>query len=197
MSGQLNEILGEFRYRKVLTTSATIFMMDDSSQKFETTPDPRLVATAYHEAGHAVVAVLLGRPVHKVTIAPGKMLAGVRLGACEIRKGRTKASKDGLEDEVLILLAGMVAQSQLTGDYCRDGAAQDLTAVRRLLGHSRATNERQLERLEQRMIDKCEHLLGDVAASKAVEWIAADLLKNTTISGRAVRHWIEQAQHAK
>ncbi len=160
----------------------------------DTTADLRLMATAYHEAGHALVAVLLGRPVHKVTIEPGQMLAGVRLGACEIRKGRTRASKDWLEDEVLILLAGMVAQAQLTGDYCREGAAQDLVAVRRLLEKSRATNERQLERLEQRMIDKCEHLLGSEAAMKAVEWIAADLLKNSTISGRAVRHWVEQAQ---
>lgn len=168
--------------------------MDDRPQENESAPNPRLLATAYHEAGHAVVAVLLGRSVHKVTIAPGQMFAGVRLGACEIGKGRARASRDWLEDEVLILLAGMVAQSQLTGDYCRNGAAQDLAAVRRLLEQARATNERQLERLEQRMIDKCEHLLADEAACKAVESIAVELLKKTTISGRAVRHLVEQAQ---
>ncbi len=161
-----------------------------------TLSDPRLVATAYHEAGHAVMAVTLGRPVHKVSIAPGQMLVGVRLGVCEIRKGRSKPSKDALEDEVLILLAGMVAESQFTGSYSRDGAAQDLLAVRRLLSQTRAVNQRQLERLEQRLLDKTEHLLGDMAAAQAIAAIATDLLSRTTISGRAVRHWVEQATTA-
>ena len=48
----------------------------------------RLVATAYHEAGHAVMGMTLGRPIQKVTILPGQLpTGGVRLGACKIRKG--------------------------------------------------------------------------------------------------------------
>ena len=91
-----------------------------------------LKATAYHEAGHAVMALFLGRPIDKVTISPGKSAIGVeRLGACHIKKGRGKGSKDWLEDEVMILLAGMVAESQITGQYCAAGAAQDLRFVRR------------------------------------------------------------------
>jgi len=156
--------------------------------------DPRLTATAYHEAGHAVMALLLGRAVHKVTVAPGQLLSGVRLGACEMRKGRSKASNDPLEDEVLILLAGMVAESQWTGQYCRQGATQDLQAAGRLLSLNRAHNERQLERLEQRLIDKTEHLLGQTAVMQAIRWIAAELLDKTTLSGRAVRHLLTQAQ---
>lgn len=156
--------------------------------------DPRLAATAYHESGHAVMALLLGRAVHKVTVAPGQMLSGVRLGACEMRKGRLKASNDPLEDEVLILLAGMVAESQSTGQYCRQGASQDLQAVRRLLAQNRAHNERQLERLERRLIDKTEHLLGEVATMEAIRLIAAELLAKTTLSGRAVRHLLTQAR---
>lgn len=142
------------------------------------------------------MAALLGRPVLKVTIAPGQMPSGVRLGVCELRKGRSKPSKDWLEDEVLILLAGMVAESQLTGSYCHAGAAQDLSAVRRLLSQARATNQRQLERLEQRLLDKTEHLMGDSVATKAVERIAGELLEKTTISGRAVRHWLEQTEQS-
>jgi hypothetical protein len=153
-----------------------------------------LMATAYHEAGHAVMALLLGRAVHKVTVAPGQILSGLRLGACEMRKGRIKASNDPLEDEVLILLAGMVAESQWTGNYCRQGASQDLLAVRRLLSQNRAHNERQLERLEQRLVDKTEHLLSDAAAVKAIASIAKELSEKTTLSGRAVRHWLTQAQ---
>ena len=156
--------------------------------------DPRLTATAYHEAGHAVMALLLGRAVHKVTVAPGHIHSGVRLGACEMRKGRWKASNDPLEDEVLILLAGMIAESQCTGEYCRQGASQDLQAVRRLLSHNRAHNERQLERLEQRLIDKTEHLLSESSAMEAIRLIAGELLAKTTLSGRAVRHLLTQAQ---
>ncbi len=157
--------------------------------------EDRLRATAYHEAGHAVMALLLGRPIHKVTIAPARMqVGGVRLGACEIKKSRPKASQDWLEDEVLILLAGMVGESHLTGDYCRFGASQDLLAVRKLLSLDRAGNQRQLEHLEQRMLDKTEHMLGGPGASKAIEWIAHDLIEKTTISGRAVKHWINQAK---
>ena len=35
--------------------------------------DPR---TAYHEAGHAVVALALNRPVHRVSVLPNVSLSG-------------------------------------------------------------------------------------------------------------------------
>ncbi len=150
--------------------------------------------TAYHEAGHAVMALTLGRPIQKVTIEPGKSQSGdMRLGACEIKKGRSQPSKDWLEDEVLILLAGMAAEAQITDRYCRQGAALDLKAARRLLLQTRATSQRQLERLERRLLDKTEHLLGDEAHAKAIELIANELIEKKTLSGRAVRHFFHQA----
>lgn len=153
--------------------------------------DPRLIATAYHEAGHAVMALSLGRPIQRVTIAPGNLHSGAtRLGACEIQKGRFKASKDWLEDEVLILLAGMVAEARFTEEYCEQGAGQDLRNARRLMA-GRAGSERQLERLERRLLDKTEHLLDDEGHAQAIEWIARALLEKTTISGRAARHLFE------
>ena len=149
--------------------------------------------TAFHEAGHAVMAVLVGRPIQKVTISAGRMAFGVRLGACELQKGRRKASDDPIEDEALIYLAGMVAESHFTGKYCPSGAGQDLRAVARVL-QSRAGNASQLERLQRRLVDKVEYLLRDDAHAKAVELVANELLQKTTISGRAVRHFFEQAQ---
>ncbi|MEO8497083.1 MAG: cell division protein FtsH [Planctomycetota bacterium] len=152
-----------------------------------------LTATAYHEAGHAVMALTLGRPIHKVTIEPAQLqTGGSRLGACKIQKGRSKTSKDWLEDEDLILFAGMVAESHFTSQYCVQGAAQDLRAARRLLAN-RATSESQLERLTRRLLDKTEHLLGDEGHAKAIELIAQELLQKETISGRAVRHLFQQA----
>ncbi len=39
------------------------------------------LATAYHEAGHAVIALTLGRNVQRVSILPNQL----RLGQCELK----------------------------------------------------------------------------------------------------------------
>lgn len=169
-------------------------MSPEKSKPLQTAELSRLqIATAYHEAGHAVMALLLGRPIERVTISPAQLqTGGRRLGACKVQKGRSKASQDGLEDEVLILLAGMVAESYFTHRYCLAGATQDLQAVKRLLAN-RAPRERQLERLTRRMLDKTEHLLSVSVNRKAIVLIAGELMKKETISGRAVRHLFQEA----
>lgn len=152
-----------------------------------------LKATAYHEAGHAVMAMILGRAVQKVTIVPGQSHLGAqRLGACHLQKGKSRSSHDFLEDEVMILLAGMVAESQITGQYCQQGAAQDLRFVRRML-QSRNEGEKQIQRLEKRLLSKTEHHLLDAAQWQAVETIARELIRCETISGRAVKHLYDQS----
>ena len=163
-----------------------------------TTPaDPAaLRATAHHEAGHAVMAHLLGRAVAKVTIAPGRSAFGTeRLGVCHLGKGRTRATKDSIEDEVLILMAGMIAEANATGQACTAGAAGDQREITRLLD-CRATNQKQFDRLHRRMLDKTEHLMADPVARQAIDWIADDLLARTTISGRTVRHFCKMAQQS-
>jgi hypothetical protein len=92
----------------------------------------------------------------------------------------------------MIHLAGMVAESQITGRYCQQGAAQDLRFVRRML-QSRNEGEKQIERLEKRLLSKTEHHLLDIDQWRAVEAIAAELIRNETISGRAAKHLYEQA----
>lgn len=169
---------------------------NDDSHNDDSAADPSaaLRATAYHEAGHAVMATLLGRPIQKVSIEPGKMQFGPsRLGVCQMQKGRSKASRDWLEDEVLILFAGMVAESHFTGEYCRTGAAEDLRSIHRLV-RSRPGSARQLERIERRFLDKTEYLLRADASAAAIAEVARELIDKTTISGRAVRHFVEQAE---
>jgi ATP-dependent Zn protease len=142
--------------------------------------DP-LERTAFHEAGHAIIALWHGRPVGQVSILPDN----TRLGYCEIRKGQVN---------MLILLAGAASEARLTGgDHSWEGAAQDLNDVRQL-SRQRAPNDRQAERLERRMLAKVEKLLGQPSVWQAVEELAQQLLKNTTISGRAARHLYDQAR---
>ena len=148
--------------------------------------DPRVI-TAYHEAGHAVVAILVGRPIQKVSIIPNR----TRLGACEIKKGRFQPSSDWLEDDVLIMFAGVAAEARLTGHYHWQGADQDLRNIRRLT-LSRAGDETRAEKLERRLLAKTEHLLSDDLTWKTVEQIAAALLERETISGRSAMHIYNQ-----
>ncbi|MGL6076872.1 MAG: cell division protein FtsH [Fimbriiglobus sp.] len=144
-------------------------------------------STAFHEAGHAVVALALDRPVHKVTILP----KAERLGACEFRKGVQRPSDDWIENSILIALAGMVSEARVTGQYCLRGASQDLATVRKLA--LLRASDRAVERLERRMLSKTENMLNDDALWRAVELIAEELLKLGHISGRAARHFYEQA----
>lgn len=152
------------------------------------THSPHQIATAYHEAGHAVLALALGRPVSKVSVLPNHL----RLGQCDIQKGSFRPSKDLLETEILILLGGPAAEARFTGRYCWEGASQDLRGVRALV-QRRAAGQRQAERLERRMLDKAEHILDQPPVWLAVERIAAELLRCSTISGRAARHLFDEA----
>ena len=150
-------------------------------------PPAEDVATAYHEAGHAVAALALDRPVVKVSILADRDRAGI----CFFGKAVFRPSEDWLEREVLIALAGMAAEARQTGEYNRDAAARDLRYARGL-AVQRAGNERQAERLERRLLSKAEHLLEREVHWRAVERIAAELLRAGAISGRQARHLFEE-----
>lgn len=148
--------------------------------------------TAYHEAGHAVMALLMGRSVQKVSIIPSQN----RLGVCKMQKGRVKQVQDKLEAEMLILLAGMAAEGRRAGKYNIAGASQDLHMVEKL-AMSRSGNARQAEKLIHKTLDKTQHLLSNKGTWKAVKIIAEELLENESISGRAAKHHLSIAQANK
>ncbi len=143
-------------------------------------------STAYHEAGHAVIALALGRSIQRVSILPGRKWRG----RCEIQKARTRPSEDGLEREILISLAGLAAEARHTGQYDCKGAVQDLRTVRRLA--VQRAGERQANRLQRRLLAKVERLLDQEGYWRAVQLIAAELQHCETISGRAARHFFDQ-----
>ena len=81
--------------------------------------------TAIHEAGHALMTVLLPNadPIHKVTIIPRGMALGLtqQLPADE----KHNYSREHLNDQIAILLGGRIAEEIMT-DSLTTGAGNDL-----------------------------------------------------------------------
>lgn len=84
--------------------------------------------TAYHEAGHAVVATLLPNtdPVHQVTIVPRGMAGGFTMILPE--EDRYYRTKTDLKEDMIHLLGGRVAESLVLSDIST-GASNDLERV--------------------------------------------------------------------
>ena len=106
----------EFAKDKVLMGSERRSMIISDAEKR---------VTAIHEAGHALLAVLLPHadPIHKVTIIPRGMALGLtqQLPADE----KHNYSRDYLNDQIAILLGGRIAE-EITMDSLTTGAGNDL-----------------------------------------------------------------------
>ena len=150
--------------------------------------DEQMLATAYHEAGHAIVAISLGRTVEKCTIVRNT----IRLGAVQLGKRRGQRQQDFFEVEAMILLGGLVSEARYTGQHNWDGAQQDLRALRRLT-LARVETDQQVERLEKRLLDKTAHHMEQPGHWEAVEMVVAELIKLQAISGRSARHLFDEA----
>ncbi|MEW6335758.1 MAG: ATP-dependent zinc metalloprotease FtsH [Acidobacteriota bacterium] len=82
---------------------------------------------AYHEGGHALVAALLPNadPLHKVTIVPRGLALGLTQQLPE--EDRYLHPKSYLEDELVVLLGGRLAEQIVFGeDQITTGAGNDL-----------------------------------------------------------------------
>jgi cell division protease FtsH len=81
--------------------------------------------TAVHEAGHALLTVLLPHadPIHKVTIVPRGMALGLTQQLPTDEKHNY--SRDYLNDQIAILLGGRIAE-EITMDSLTTGAGNDL-----------------------------------------------------------------------
>ena len=83
------------------------------------------VATAYHEAGHAVVQLVLPHadPVHKVTIIPRGQSGGATFSLPE--KDRYFYNRKFLEASMRVLCGGRIAERRKTNDIS-SGASMDI-----------------------------------------------------------------------
>ena len=106
----------EFAKDKVLMGSERRSMIISDDEK---------KVTAVHEAGHALLAVLLPKadPIHKVTIIPRGMALGLTQQLPTDDKHNY--SRDYLNDQIAILLGGRIAE-ELTQENITTGAGNDL-----------------------------------------------------------------------
>ncbi len=81
--------------------------------------------TAYHEAGHALVAAMLphAEPVHKVTIIPRGMALGVTMQLPI--EDKHSYDKEYLDAQMTILMAGRIAE-ELFMNHMTTGAGNDI-----------------------------------------------------------------------
>ena len=81
--------------------------------------------TAYHEAGHTILTLIseYGDPLHKVTVIPRGMAAGVTF---TLPDDNQHVSKNKLLDQIFIFLGSRAAEALIFGDVCT-GASNDIS----------------------------------------------------------------------
>ncbi len=102
-------------------------IMMGAERKSMVMSDEEKKLTAYHEAGHAIVGLLVPAhdPVYKVTIIPRGRALGVTMFLPE--EDRYSFSRQRIESQISSLFGGRIAEEQIFGpDYVTTGASNDI-----------------------------------------------------------------------
>ena len=127
----LNEaaiLAARFKKKKIsmieLEEAITRMVVGPEKRSRVITPEDKRI-TAYHEAGHAIVAKKLKNcdPVHEVSIIPRGMAAGYTMTMPE--NDDNHMSRGKILDEIAMMLGGRVAETVALDDICT-GAYNDL-----------------------------------------------------------------------
>lgn len=91
-----------------------------------------LEIVAYHEAGHAVMNLLSGKPVARISIMG--MTSGVGGAVFQSDDSKVFHTKESIEQEVKILYAGRASEEiKFDSEHITDGASNDITEATKLL----------------------------------------------------------------
>ena len=102
-------------------------MMGAERRSMAMTEEEKL-ATAYHEAGHAIVNIRVpgNDPLHKVTIIPRGRALGVTMSLPE--RDKLSYSKEWCEGKIAMTFGGRVAEQLIYGkEHLNTGAASDIS----------------------------------------------------------------------
>lgn len=151
---------------------------------------------AYHEAGHALMALLLGGEVRLVTIEPDKDDGPQRQGDTQVLwRRRGIGDREFAKKAVQVSLAGPVAEMIYTGDPYHPGLVAQWAADWREAWTAAAVlhpNERQrLAYLEQASIQLYHRLKQDDLWA-ALASLADHLLAHETLEGEQVEEIVAE-----
>ena len=131
LANLLNEaaLLAARRGKKAITMQeveeATIKVVVGTEKKSKVMSDKEKKLTAYHEAGHAVATYVCETqdPVHQISIIPTGMAGGYTMHLPS--EDKSYQSKKGMEEDIVVLLGGRVAEALVLGDIST-GASNDI-----------------------------------------------------------------------
>ena len=141
--------------------------------------------TAMHEAGHAVVAVLLGGVVESVTIEVPDQLAA---GATGVVWQETSA-RDQCINDMRVALAGPIAEMVFLGEYDHLRIKQEHVVDWEIVSNAlkRLTlSDREAEKLVTSVANELYHRIGETEVWAAINDVAERLTLDGTIDGDVV-----------
>jgi hypothetical protein len=161
----------------------------------------RIEVTAYHEAGHAVADLALGRAFRYVTIEPDEDSLGHCMGVAyrggqrlemDVYEGNNRA-RDWIERRVKTLLAGAIAERRFTGRNSSAGGWSDDRIAIDLLSHLCGTETFEIDAYIDLLIIRTRALLSVPHRWMAIQRLAAQLLDKQTVRYRDARAIADQA----
>ena len=154
----------------------------------------KLKKTAYHEAGHAVGAFAIGRRFNKVTIVPDDDTLGSLTGcgwgsklSPELDEGARLRHR--VEAEIILSLAGCVAEAKMTGGCDHIGASGDYNDAVFYASYVTDSTE-ETEAYIAWLLEKTKNVLS--RRWDAVELLADELIKRREIGYKAAREIIRK-----
>lgn len=156
--------------------------------------------TAYHECGHAFIAVYLGGRVHSLTIDPDRDDGPDRFGAAEIRWRRARLSAQELQHKlVLTALAGPVAEMIYQGEPLHPGFVPEWSDDWRRAWEAAAAilpDERKRLAFLEEAVRHLHGLLSQDRHWAAVSALADNLLAHETLEAEEIddvlRAWLRK-----
>jgi Peptidase family M41 len=149
-------------------------------------------ATAYHEAGHAVISLIERHHFQRVSIIPNKKDG--TLGHCTSNPSpkwltpevaNTLRERKWIESEIMILLAGSAAERHMMGRHSRKGSGGDREDAIDLA--QKLYDGRVLERFLDFMVELTRDAVANPVTWLKIEAVAHALLDRGTLSGKEVR----------
>ena len=158
----------------------------------------RLERTAFHEAGHAVVAHVLGRGIVRITINAGEDFYGQVLNTRFSDSFRPDVETSGhtrsfIEREVKICFAGNAAESARLGREVRGGAHHDFASAVDLLSHLTGSNE-EIEAYANWLWVCTKNKIKTPLNWSLITALAQELLKKREMSGREAKRFLNETQ---